>query len=112
MSSATTHAPRTRTQAPPARVTVNRARLGRVALVLLVLLMASSYVRPALDWVSAKQAAGTQATRLAQLEATEARLLREKERLSTPRGLSAAARQLGMVREGERTYVVRGLPKH
>jgi cell division protein FtsB len=93
-------------------VAVNRARLGRLALIVVVLLMASSYIRPALDWVSARDAAGEQGQRLAALQATEARLEREKARLSTERGLMVAARQLGMVREGERTYVVRGLPKN
>ena len=90
----------------------NRARFGRIALVVVVVLMATSYVRPALDWVNARSAAGEQAQRLDALRATQARLEDEKARLSTERGLTVEARRLGMVREGERAYVVRGLPKN
>lgn len=90
----------------------SRARFGRIALVVVVVLMASSYVRPALDWVGARSAAGEQAQRLDALRATQARLEDEKARLSTERGLTVEARRLGMVREGERAYVVRGLPKN
>lgn len=90
----------------------NRARFGRIALVVVVVLMATSYVRPALDWVNARSAAGEQAQRLDALRATQARLEDEKTRLSTERGLTVEARRLGMVREGERAYVVRGLPKN
>ena len=110
MSSTSYSGPRSRPAAPTTRVVVNRARLGKVALVLLLLVMASSYVRPALDWVSARSTAGQQAERLAELERTEERLQAEKHRLTTERGLDEAARELGMVRSGERTYVVRGLP--
>lgn len=90
----------------------NRARFGRIALIVVVLLMASSYVRPALDWVSARSAAGEQAQRLDALRATESRLEHEKARLSSARGLTVQARAMGMVREGERAYVVTGLPKN
>lgn len=113
MSSASTTGHRTRTTTPPsARVAAGRARFGRIALVVVLVLMASSYVRPALDWVSARSAAGEQAQRLEALRHTQAQLDREKTRLTTQRGLTAAARRLPMVREGERTYVVRGLPKN
>ena len=40
----------------------NRARFGRIALAIVVLLMASSYVRPAVDWVNARSAAGERGT--------------------------------------------------
>lgn len=113
MSSVPTATRRPRTpSAPSARVAQNRARFGRIALAIVVLLMASSYVRPAVDWVNARSAAGAQAQRLDALRATESRLEHEKARLSTERGLTVEARRLGMVREGERAYVVTGLPKH
>jgi cell division protein FtsB len=113
VSSVSTAGHRTRTpSAHAARVAQNRARFGRIALALVVLLMASSYVRPALDWVSARSTAGEQTQRLDALRATETELEHEKARLSTERGLTVEARRLGMVREGERAYVVRGLPKN
>lgn len=110
MSSATTSGPRARQPQSRPGIAVNKARLGRVALILLLLLMASSYVRPALDWVNARGTAAQQEQRLVKLQASEKQLKADKVRLSTARGMAVEARRLGMVREGERAYVVRGLP--
>ncbi|WP_320671024.1 septum formation initiator family protein [Patulibacter defluvii] len=127
MSSATTTAPRRRPPAGrgPSRSASGRRpsaargagvelawpRIRRIALVLVLILLASSYVRPVIDWFGARDDAAQQQQRLTQLTQTEQRLKAEKARLTTERGLAAAARQLGMVREGERVYVVSGLPK-
>jgi cell division protein FtsB len=105
VSSAPTHHP-----GPRPQIAINKARLGRLALIVLLLLMASSYVRPAIDWVDARATAGAQHERLTQLQATERRLEAEHARLSSQRGALVAARQLGLVHTGERAYVVRGLP--
>jgi cell division protein FtsB len=106
VSSASTSRP-----VPRPQIAINKARLGRLALVVVLLLMASSYVRPAIDWVDARATAGTQQQRLEQLQAAEHDLKAQYERLSSERGAQLAARQLGMVHTGERAYVVRGLPK-
>jgi hypothetical protein len=106
---------RPRTSRPSAavtdRVAANRARLGRIVLVVVVVLMASSYVRPAVDWLNARSAASDQVQRLEALRADAHRLEREKARLSTARGMTVAVRESSMVRAGERTYVVSNLPK-
>ncbi|MBF6620685.1 MAG: hypothetical protein ITG02_10705 [Patulibacter sp.] len=96
---------------PRPQIAINKARLGRLALVVLLLLMASSYVRPAIDWVDARATAGAQHERLTQLQAAERQLKADHARLSSERGALVAARQLGLVHTGERAYVVRGLPK-
>lgn len=103
----------TSTQHSAARpqIAINKARLGRLALVALLLLMASSYVRPAIDWVDARATAGAQQQRLLKLQAAERQLKADHARLSSERGTLVAARQLGLVHTGERAYVVRGLPK-
>ena len=97
--------------APRPQIAINKARLGRLALVVLLLLMASSYVRPAIDWLDARATAGAQQERLVQLQAAERKLKADHARLSSERGTLVAARQLGLVHTGERAYVVRGLPK-
>jgi cell division protein FtsB len=79
--------------------------------VLVLILLASSYVRPVLDWFGARDDAAQQSHQLQQLTRTENRLKAEKARLTTERGLAVSARNLDMVREGERVYVVSGLPK-
>lgn len=86
MSSATTSGPRARQPQSRPGIAVNKARLGRVALILLLLLMASSYVRPALDWVNARGTAAQQEQRLVKLQASEKQLKADKVRLSTARG--------------------------
>lgn len=93
------------------QIAINKARLGRLALVVLLLLLASSYVRPAIDWVDARATAGAQQERLEKLQAAEKQLKAEQARLSSERGALVAARQLGLVHTGERAYVVRGLPE-
>lgn len=113
MSSVSTLGPRGRQQPPQPRpqIAINKARLGRLALIALLIVMAFSYVRPAIDWVDARKTAGQQEQRLLQLQASEKQLNADKARLSSERGLAVAARQLGLVHAGERAYVVRGLPK-
>lgn len=106
MSSTSTHP-----SAPRPQIAINKARLGRLALIVLLLLMASSYVRPAIDWVDARATAGAQEQRLLKLQAAERQLKADQARLSSERGTLVAARQLGLVHTGERAYVVRGLPK-
>jgi cell division protein FtsB len=45
------------------------------------------------------------------LEAENRRLEARKKALKDPRALEREARRLGMVKPGERAYVVKGLPK-
>jgi cell division protein FtsB len=92
-------------------VTLAWGRIGRIALVIVLLVLASSYVRPLLDWVSANGQAAQQEQRLAELTATQKRLEARKRELLTARGMVAQAQELGMVKPGQRLYWVRGLPK-
>jgi len=112
VSSSSTAVPRGRRPAAGRpQLAIAWARIGRIVLVLVVLLLASSYVRPLLDWFDARGQAAAQEQRLQELSATAKRLRAEKARLMTERGMVEQAQELGMVSPGQRLYVVRGLPK-
>jgi cell division protein FtsB len=82
-----------------------RALLGVFALVLYL------YIGPAVKWVQTYREAGRQRAQVAQLRAENARLRAQKRALLAPGALEREARQLGMVKAGERAYVVEGLPR-
>jgi cell division protein FtsB len=85
-------------------------RFGRVVLVLVLVGVLGLYVGPAISWVTTwRDAAGWRAE-VRRLEAEHARLAARRDALTRPSTLEREARQLGMVRAGERPYVVTGLP--
>jgi cell division protein FtsB len=86
-------------------------RVGRVALLLLLLFVALAYVGPARSLLSTWRDANAKQTQLQTLEREHEALLRRARDLRDPRTVQAEARRLGMVKPGERSYVVRGLPE-
>ncbi|HST41892.1 MAG TPA: septum formation initiator family protein [Conexibacter sp.] len=85
-------------------------RVGRVALLLLLVGVVALYVQPARSYVSTWSDSNAKHEQLRQLE-TENEALRARARaLREPRTVETEARRLGMVRPGERPYVVSGLP--
>jgi cell division protein FtsB len=85
-------------------------RVGRWALLLVLLGVLYLYIGPARAWVSAYGEAGEKRSQVAALQARHAELLAERKRLRSADAIEAEARRLGMVRAGERAYVVEGLP--
>ena len=85
-------------------------RLGRWALLGVFALVLSLYVGPAVSWVKAYKEAGRQRDAVAQLRAQNERLRRRERALREPGALEREARKLGMVKAGERQYVISGLP--
>jgi cell division protein FtsB len=86
-------------------------RVGRVALLLLLGVVLLLYVNPAINYVKTWQAAHEKRSEVGRLEAENKRLRARKAALKRPATLEKEARALGMVRPGERAYLVRGLPK-
>jgi cell division protein FtsB len=86
-------------------------RVGRVALLGLLLLVALAYVGPARSLLSTWRDANAKQAQLRSLEHEHEALLRRSRALRDPRTVQAEARRLGMVKPGERSYVVRGLPQ-
>lgn len=85
-------------------------RLGRVALVVVVAFVLLLYIGPAHSYIQTWQQSNVRHAELSRLEAEHTRLLARRHALSDPRSLEREARALGMVKPGERAFVVQGLP--
>ncbi len=87
-------------------------RLGRIGLLVVLAVVGGLYVQHALAYFSARSQADAQIAIVNRLTHENAQLLKEQKALNDPATIEAHARALGMVRQGERPYVVSGLPKH
>ncbi len=92
------------------RTRVNWERLGRVALVIVLFAVLASYLNPVVNFVHAWQASKASKQQLISLAKQNADLRRQASADSSGAVLVREARKLGMVRPGERAYVVHGLP--
>ncbi|MBE2318860.1 septum formation initiator family protein [Solirubrobacter sp. CPCC 204708] len=84
-------------------------RLGRWALIGVFALVLYLYIGPALTWISTYKEAARQREAVAKLKEENERLLERKAELSAPGAIEREARRLGMVKAGERAYIVEGL---
>jgi cell division protein FtsB len=75
---------------------------------LLVILF--SYASPARQWIKQSGTAGHQKQQLSELNRENQGLKRRVRALRDPGALEREARHLGMVRQGERSYVIENLP--
>jgi cell division protein FtsB len=85
-------------------------RLGRWALLLVLLGVLYLYIGPARAWISAQGEAADRRAEVAALQERNRELRAERAQLRSADAVEREARRLGMVREGERAYVVEGLP--
>jgi cell division protein FtsB len=93
------------------RTSIRWDRLGRLALLGTLIVILLLYVSPAKHWLQQSSTAGAQREELQGL-AQENRELKQRVRaLRDPGALEQEARRLGMVRQGERAYVIEGLPR-
>ncbi|HEV2770025.1 MAG TPA: septum formation initiator family protein [Solirubrobacteraceae bacterium] len=84
--------------------------MGRLALLFVLALLVYLYIGPLSSLVTTWHASKERETRVAELEEVQARLRTRRDELRDPRALEREARELGMVRPGERSFVVAGLP--
>jgi len=100
---------------PPARpataapLRIRWDRVGRVALLVVLVIVAALYVQQALAYFSARAQADRQHAIVVRLERENAGLIRQQRALNDPATIVLDARRLGMVRPGERPYVISGL---
>jgi cell division protein FtsB len=85
-------------------------RVGRVALLATLIVIVLSYVSPARQWIRQSGTAGRQKHELSDLGAQNRKLKQRLRALRDPGALEREARRLGMVRVGERAYVIENLP--
>jgi len=81
-------------------------RLGRWALIGVFCLVSYLYVGPAVSWVATYREAGDRREEVAGLKRENAELRSRQRTLLDKRALEREARRLGMVKAGEKAYVV------
>ena len=81
-------------------------RLGRWALIAVFAFVLYLYVGPSIKWVSTYKQAKEKRGEVATLKARHAQLLERRRELRDDRALEREARSLGMVKAGEKAYVV------
>ena len=82
-------------------------RLGRWALIAVFAFVICLYIGPAVSWVSAYREAKVKRQEVAALKAENAELRARRHELRSPVLLEREARRLGMVKAGERAYIVK-----
>ncbi|MBD0283459.1 MAG: septum formation initiator family protein [Thermoleophilaceae bacterium] len=85
-------------------------RLGRFALLATLVAILLLYISPAKHWIQQSGTAAAQREELRELADENRELRRRVRALRDPGALEREARRLGMVRQGERAYVIENLP--
>ena len=85
-------------------------RVGRFALLGVLLVILLLYVSPAKHWIEQSRTAGEQRQELTDLTKENRGLRRRIRALRSPGALEREARRLGMVKQGERAFVIQNLP--
>jgi cell division protein FtsL len=85
-------------------------RLGRIAMLFVLLALVFLYLSTGLHMLSSWRQSRHTDVRVATMQAEHSRLVSEHNRLSSQSNLEQSARALGMQRPGEQTYIIGGLP--
>jgi cell division protein FtsB len=104
-------APRTRRAASGDRLLlrIRWDRVGRTALLVILVAVFALYLQQGLSLLSVRSQAHAQAAEVARLQHENASLSAQQAALQNPDSIQQDARALGMIRPGERPYVVTGL---
>jgi len=86
-------------------------RVGRIALLLVGLLLIYLYINPLRTYIATWQEAETKRAEVSELRREHDELVRRQRALSATSSIEVEARGLGMVKPDERAYIVRGLPR-
>lgn len=86
-------------------------RVGRIALLGMLGVILLLYVSPAKHWLEQSSTRAAQRQELSRLNAENAGLKRKVRAFSHPGSLEQEARRLGMIRRGERSYVIENPPR-
>lgn len=95
---------------PVGYVGIRWDRIGRFVVLGVCVLVVLLYLRPLAAILSARGEATARQVELTKLQREHDLLTKRGEALKNPAALEREARSLGMVRPGEKAYVVNGLP--
>lgn len=84
--------------------------MGRVVLLVVLAVVLGLYIQQGIAYLSVRSQAHQAAAVVSRLLHQNAQLRRQENRLNNPSTIVEEARQLGMIKPGERPYVVTGLP--
>jgi len=93
----------------PAPGRIHWDRLGRYALLIVLFAILLAYISPISHWVRQSATAKHEEAQLHDLQDEHARLKQRVADLKRPLALEREARKLGMIKEGERAYVISNL---
>jgi cell division protein FtsB len=100
-----------RRRSPARRGTIRWDRVGRLVLLATLVVILGLYVSPTVHWFEQTRTAGRQRQELRDLAREHRALLRRARELRDPGAIEREARRLGMVRQGERSFVIEQLPR-
>ena len=72
--------------------------------------VAALYIGPSISYFQTRSESGRRHQEIAVLKKENAELKRRREALKSDRAVENEARRQGMVKSGERAYVIKGLP--
>jgi len=93
----------------PARGRIRWDRLGRYALLAVLVAVLLAYIAPVSHWLRQSETAEHERAQLQELKAENTELKHRIKDLKRPLALEREARELGMVKEGEQAYVIENL---
>jgi cell division protein FtsB len=96
---------------PARRTNIRWDRVGRLGLLATLVVILLLYISPAKHWLQQSSTAGEQRRELQELTQENKHLKARARALKDPGALEREARRMGMVRQGERAYVIEKLPK-
>ena len=91
--------------------TIRWDRVSRGALLVVLLGLVYLYISPTIAYIETYGEAGERRAQVERLKRENDRLRERRKALQDPRVLEREARRLGMVRPGERGYIVKDLPR-
>jgi len=96
---------------PQARPQIRWDRVGRVGLLVVLVGLLYLYIGPTISFIETWGEAGDRRAEVQRLKQENERLRERRRALQNPRVLEREARRLGMVKPGERGYIVKNLPR-
>jgi cell division protein FtsB len=94
-----------------ARPNIRWDRVGRVFLLGVLFVILLMYVSPLTRWIAQTNTAKEDTAEMQQLQAANNSLKNRLRSLEQPQALELRARRLGMVKQGERAFVIENLPR-